>query len=123
MGKQEVLTGLLEKLKDAVPEIKALLLASPDGLVIAAEGDPSTTQRLAAMAASTHGLGQRIARTAELGTVHEVSVLGDEGQFVVYPMGPAILALATRQGANFGLVRLEVDNLVPEITRALEGGQ
>lgn len=120
MSKQEKIDGVLKQLKSALPELQEAIVASTDGLPIAqlSEGDGSA--RLAAMAATAHGLGKRIATTSKLGEVTETVVLGDAAYFIAYAIGEkAVLALTMPVGSNIGLVRLEAQEHARQLSEAL----
>src|SRR4051812_9646063 len=81
----EALKNHLEALRNAIPELKGVLLASSEGLPIAHSftngADPN---RVAAMAAAATTLGRRVSETMNAGTLGEVSVQAEEGALFVY---------------------------------------
>jgi len=77
MSKQEQLQQILNELKAALPELKEIIVASPDGLPVAQLGESEIATRLAAMAATAQGLGKRIATTTHLGNLVEIVIRGD----------------------------------------------
>jgi len=120
MSKVEQLNHVLRGLMEDMPEIRAVIVAAPDGLLIAEQGAAEEANRLAAMAATALGLGKRIASTTRLGDVADVSVMGDDGHFLVYAVGEkAILGILVPQGTNLGLVRLEAADTVREVLEEL----
>ena len=81
MAKHDALKNHIELLRNAIPELKGVLLASNEGLPIAHSlsngGDPN---RVAAMAAAASTLGRRISDTMSTGALAEVSIRGDDGR-------------------------------------------
>jgi uncharacterized protein len=117
MAKDEALKAALEALRNSIPELKAVLLASNEGLpiahVVTNGADPN---RVAAMAAAAATLGRRISATISAGTLGEVSIQADEGALFVYSAGSkAVLAVISPQGSNAGLIHLEARAAAKEI--------
>ena len=109
MAKGEALRAALETLRNAIPELTGVLLASNEGLPIAhALTNGADPNRVAAMAAAASALGRRISETMSTGNLGEVSVQADEGSLFVYSAGSkAILAVISPHGGNTGLIHLE----------------
>src|SRR6266404_9205971 len=85
MAKGEALKAALEGLRNSIPELKGVLLASNEGLPIAhALTNGADPNRLAAMAAAASGLGRKISDNIGAGTLGEVSVRADEGSLFIY---------------------------------------
>lgn len=117
MVKHDVLKTHLETLKNAVPELRGVLLASNEGLPVAHSlSNGSDPNRVAAMAAAATNLGKRISDSLATGPLSEVSVRGEEGMFFVYQAGPkAVLAVMGPMGSNAGLIHLEARAIAKEI--------
>lgn len=118
MIKHEVLKNHLETLRNAIPELRGVLLASNEGLPVAHSlsngGDPN---RVAAMAAAATSLGRRISESMSAGQLAEVTVRGDEGMLFCYAAGPkAVLAVMGPMGSNAGLIHLEARAVAKEIS-------
>ncbi len=118
MAKGEALKAQLENLKNAIPELKGVLLASNDGLPIAHSltngGDPN---RVAAMAAAASSLGRRVSDSLNAGNLAEVSIQSEDGSLFVYSAGTkAVLAVISPQGGNAGLIHLEARSAAKEIS-------
>jgi predicted regulator of Ras-like GTPase activity (Roadblock/LC7/MglB family) len=117
MAKVEALKNHLEALRNAIPELKGVLLASSEGLPIAHSftngADPN---RVAAMAAAATTLGRRVSETMSAGALGEVSVQAEEGALFVYSAGTkAVLAVLSPQGGNAGLIHLEARDTAKQI--------
>jgi predicted regulator of Ras-like GTPase activity (Roadblock/LC7/MglB family) len=117
MAKGEALKATLESLRNAIPELKGVLLASNEGLPIAhALTNGSDPNRIAAMATAAASLGRRISETMSGGALGEVSVQAEEGALFVYSAGSkAVLAVLSPQGSNAGLIHLEARSAAKEI--------
>lgn len=117
MAKHDALKNHIESLRNAIPELKGVLLASNEGLPIAhslsGAADPN---RLAAMAAAASSLGRRITDTMSMASLGEVAIQGDEGALFVYSAGAkAVLAVLGPQGSNAGLIHLESRQIAKDI--------
>src|SRR5215475_14019407 len=108
MAKGEALKGHIETLRNAIPELKGVLLASNEGLPIAHSlSNGSDPNRVAAMAAAASNLGRRITESMNAGTLGEISVTADDGALFVYSAGSkAVLCVVSPQGGNAGLIHL-----------------
>jgi predicted regulator of Ras-like GTPase activity (Roadblock/LC7/MglB family) len=108
MAKHEILKNHIEALRDAIPELNGVLLASNEGLPIAHSlSNGADPNRIAAMAAAASNLGRRIGETINVGALGEIAIRGDEGWLFLYSAGRAVLAVTAPQAANAGLVHLE----------------
>ena len=121
MSKREDIQHRLEELRDAVPELKGVLLASSDGLPVAHSFTNSTdAQRVAAMAAAASSLGRRVSDTLGVGTLAEVCVSGTEGHMFVYLAGTrAVLAVIGPTDSNAGLIHIEARGAAQAIGQLL----
>jgi predicted regulator of Ras-like GTPase activity (Roadblock/LC7/MglB family) len=117
MAKHEALKNHIETLRNAIPELKGVLLASNEGLPIAHSlSGSSDPNRLAAMAAAASSLGRRITDSMSMAALGEVSIQGDEGALFVYSAGTkAVLAVLGPQGSNAGLIHLESRQIAKDI--------
>lgn len=120
MSVQAELQEVLRTLRQAVPEITGVMVASTDGLSLTTDLPEAEAARAAAMAATALGLGKRIAQTSALGPLEEVVVRGKEGYLVVYSAGEkGVLAVAAPMGANLGLIHLEARQVASRIAQIL----
>jgi predicted regulator of Ras-like GTPase activity (Roadblock/LC7/MglB family) len=104
MAKGEALKIALEGLRNAIPELKGVLLASNEGLPIAhALTNGADPNRVAAMAAAASSLGRRISDSMSAGV------------FVYSAGSKAVLAVLSPQGGNAGLIHLEARAAAKEI--------
>ncbi len=116
MAKHEILKNHIEALRDAVPELKGVLLASGEGLPIAHSlSNGADPNRMAAMAAAASSLGRRVSDSMSVGTLGEITIRGDEGWLFIYSAGKAVLAVLAPQSSNAGLIHLEARNAAKDI--------
>ena len=117
MAKHDALKNHLDNLRNSIPELKGVLLASVEGLPVAhALSNGMDANRVAAMAAAASSLGRRISDSMSAGTLGEVSIQSDEGALFVYSAGTkAVLAVISPQGGNAGLIHLEARSIAKEI--------
>jgi uncharacterized protein len=117
MAKVEALKTQIEALRNAIPELKGVLLASNEGLPIAHSlSNGADPNRVAAMAAAASSLGRRITESMGAGVLGEVSVRAEEGSLFVYSAGSkAVLAVVSPREGNAGLIHLEARDAAHEI--------
>jgi uncharacterized protein len=117
MAKGEALKSTLEALRNAIPELKGVLLASNEGLPIAhALTNGADPNRLAAMAVAASSVGRRASESMNAGALHEVSIQAEDGALFVYAAGTkAVLVVLSPQGGNAGLIHLEARAAAKEI--------
>lgn len=117
MAKQDTLRSQIETLRNAIPELRGVLLASNEGLPIAHSlSNGSDPNRIAAMAAAASSLGRRISDSMNVGTLGEISIQGEDGALFIYSAGTkAVMAVIGPQGANAGLIHLESRTIAKEI--------
>src|SRR5260370_37362414 len=88
MANLEAFQKNIETLRGAIPELRAALMRSTEGLPvahwIAGGADPARVaamaDRISAMAAAATNLGKRVSESISLGALMEISVTGAEGQ-------------------------------------------
>jgi hypothetical protein len=119
VAKHEEIQRHLDELRNAVPELKGVLLASTEGLSVAHSfANGADAQRVAAMAAAAASLGRRISDTLAVGALSEVSVTGADGQIFVFSAGlKAVLAVIGPACSNAGLIHLEARITAHEIAK------
>jgi hypothetical protein len=120
VNKQGQLQAALEVIKEEVADIQGAVLASRDGLAIASTLGSAEASRVAAMAATVLGLGERVVQIAELGQLEETVVQSELGVFIVYRAGDlALLAVLARVGANLGLINIEARRAAEAVANTL----
>jgi len=118
MDRRARLESLVAELKAALPEIKGVVVATVDGLPLVESAEDAP--RIAAMAATALGLGQRITETTHLGPLEESVVRGRDGYVVVYAAGQrGVLAVIAPRDVNLGLLHLEAREIARKMAEVL----
>ena len=117
MAKHESLKVHIEALRNSIPELRGVLLASNEGLPVAHSLSNGTDpNRVAAMAAAASSLGRRISESLATGGLAEVSIRSDDGVLFIYSAGSkAVLAVMGPMGSNAGLIHLEARDVAKQI--------
>lgn len=117
MTRVEQLNRVLSALQHGSPDLEATALISEDGLVIASALPQNVEEiRIAGMAATLLGLGERAASELNRGGLQQVLIRGDSGYVVMTRAGSGTLLLAlTTQNAKLGLVFYDMDRAAAEI--------
>jgi uncharacterized protein len=111
----------LAELSASVPDIVGALLATRDGLPMAATLADKNVERIAAMTASVASLSARAVESTGLGGYRETLVRCGDGCFVVYEAGSqAVLAVAARSCRNLGLIHLECRRAANRFARLVQ---
>jgi len=121
MSRRDRIQQGIDQLRMAIPDLDGVLLATNEGMPlvhsVSEHGDPG---RIAALAAAVNSLGRRVTESLASGSCQEVSVLGSEGQMLLYPAGPkAVLAVLCPAHLNSALVQLAARNTAQQILQAL----
>ena len=98
-GIPETLDDLLKKLLGAIPEVKAAVLVSTEGLPIASALPPGVDEtRIAAMTAALLSLSEKAIYEMKKGDFDQMYIKSSEGYLLILPAGPnAVLAVSTTQ--------------------------
>ncbi len=121
MSRRDRIQQGIDQLRMAIPDLQGVLLATSEGMPLVysmeEKGDPG---RLAALAAAVTSLGRRVTEALASGTCQEVSVLGSEGQMLLYAAGPkAVLAVLGPANLNPALVQLAARHAAHQILQSL----
>jgi predicted regulator of Ras-like GTPase activity (Roadblock/LC7/MglB family) len=117
------LCEMLRNFQTATPGVLGCGIISADGFTIASElPDSIEEQRVAAMAAAMHALGEQTTQEFSQGTLQRVYVEGERGHVIVMSAGPeSLLSAVVRKDAKLGLVFLQMQRAVENIRRAMNG--
>lgn len=108
MSRQEQINRILQELKSSLSNIRGVMLASVDGLVISHFLQTGEANQVAAMAATTLGLGKRVIDAINAGLLGEVIIAGNEGQMFIYAVREqAVLVVITGEKPNVGMIQLQ----------------
>lgn len=119
----------LEELSTATRGIRGCLLATADGVAVMHRNLDDQSEALAALSASSLGIGRRVAEVGGCGALQEVCFKGFEGWVSVVAVGNrAVLAAVAYEGCSIGMVmyysRKYADEILgiidPEEARLLE---
>jgi predicted regulator of Ras-like GTPase activity (Roadblock/LC7/MglB family) len=120
---EDVLLAELRALRDRVVGITDTALASRDGLIIRADTVDISPDNIAALAAASQGLAQRMAAEAGKGALREAMTRGSGGCVAVYPVGAvALLAVVGDEGLDTVRLYRESRATVEHLERLLTGG-
>jgi predicted regulator of Ras-like GTPase activity (Roadblock/LC7/MglB family) len=113
----ELLVARLRELLASVAGIETSAAISIDGLMIASALPLGVEEdRVSAMSAAMHSLGERIASELGRGPLDQVTIRGSSGFVMLMAIGEsAVLTVLTGQGAKLGLVLLEMRRAVEDL--------
>ncbi|MEE4545147.1 roadblock/LC7 domain-containing protein [Streptomyces sp. V4-01] len=98
----------LARLRARTTEVTAVVAASVDGLVLAADPPLQDAESIAALTAAALGVGLRLADTTGRGGFRELLVRGDEGYVATYAAGSAcVLTVLAGPRVNVGRLHME----------------
>jgi predicted regulator of Ras-like GTPase activity (Roadblock/LC7/MglB family) len=112
-----------EMVKKSLGELERAILATPDGVLIAASNPSDIDDIVAALgAAVVAGVGDAFRQYFSAG-VKDVTVELEDGKIVVMrDLGAAVLCLVTKPRPNLGLVYLLLDRYTEKILAAVRSG-
>jgi uncharacterized protein len=116
----ESLRGELRELLGEVIGVSGALIATADGMLIAAECDDSLhAESIAALAAATSGVGTQFAYLMRLGQLGGTVVQGNKGCVAVHPIGDNAILVLYGDGPNVARLHLAVRQALPRVEAAL----
>jgi uncharacterized protein len=122
--REDALLALLRALRDRVAGITDTALASRDGLIITSDTADIDPDNLAALAAASLGIAQRLSAEAGQGTLREATTRSSGGIVAVYAVGTsALLAVVGDVGLDIGRLHRESRPTVEAIEVLLKRGQ
>ena len=109
-SRAEQLVNRLREMQSGSPDIIASAVVSVDGLIIASALPADVEEdRVSAMSAAMHSLGERIAVELGRGSLDEIYIRGEQGFVLLIAVGKeAVLTALTRQEAKLGMIFLEM---------------
>ncbi|RIV35671.1 roadblock/LC7 domain-containing protein [Micromonospora radicis] len=120
MNAETMMGTELRGLRRRRPEVTGTVLAGTDGLLISSDLPATDATHLAALAAASFGLGNRMAATVRQGAFHESVVHTAAGCVVTYPAGrDALLTLIIDADADLAVLREEARGVVHRAGPAL----
>lgn len=111
----------LENLLTSNKDIQGALVATADGIALASVQLSTASNRLAAMASASIGLGKQLIATICNGNLNEIKVSGDNGQVFIYSVtNKAVLVVITREEPNVAMVNWESQKTVKELVPIIQ---
>jgi len=122
MGKLTELQDSLATLDDQVAnQIQGSLLASTDGFLIASTLREDNADRIAAMVATTTGVGTRMADVLNAGDLNETSIQGANRTILLYRAGEqGVLAVVAKAGSNVALINMSARETAKQVSGMLQ---
>jgi hypothetical protein len=122
MGKLNALQDALTALDDQVAnQIQGSLLASTDGFLIASTLREDNADRIAAMVATTTGVGNRMADVLDAGDLSETSIQGANRIILLYRAGEqGVLAVVAKTGSNVALINMSARETAEQVSGMLK---
>ena len=120
-SRSQLIVELLREMQASSPDIEASAVVSVDGLTIASALPQSVEEdRVAAMSAAMHSLGERIAKELGRGSLEQVYIKGANGYVVLMSVGnEAVLTTLARENAKLGLLLLDMRRSVDTLSSLL----
>ncbi|MDX6739153.1 roadblock/LC7 domain-containing protein [Actinocorallia sp. A-T 12471] len=113
--------GELTALRADVPGVTETAVASVDGMLIVADTDEARPDVLAALAATTLGLGKSTGHEVGMGELREVVVRCATGHIVVYAVGrKALMVVLGDEGLDVARLHVGSRPTVQRLTELLE---
>lgn len=115
----EMMVDRLREMQVASLGIEASALVSVDGLIIASALPADVEEdRVSAMSAAMHSLGERISRELGRGTLDQVYIRGENGYVILSSVSEeAVLTALAREDAKLGLIFLEMRRAKEDLIR------
>jgi uncharacterized protein len=112
----------LARLRTRTADLTAVVAASVDGLVLAADPPLPDAEGIAALTAAALGVGLRLADTTERGAFRELLVHGESGYVATYAAGPAcVLTVLAGLRVNVGRLHMEARRAGARVAELLDG--
>lgn len=113
----DLVVGRLKSLQASASGIETSAVVSVDGLMIASALPLGVEEdRVSAMSAAMHSLGDRISSELGRGALEQVAIRGKDGYVLLMAIGhSAVLTVLAREGAKLGLVLLEMRRAVEDL--------
>ncbi|NJK78665.1 MAG: dynein regulation protein LC7 [Chloroflexaceae bacterium] len=117
-SRQAQITAILERLAaNTGNDVNGVAAVGMDGIVLVSRMSADVNaDRVGAVAATMMGVTRRVSGELRIGAPQETIINSLQGTFLVLPAGnQSLLAIALRQGANLGMVRLEAADAARDI--------
>ncbi|NJP34946.1 diacylglyceryl transferase [Micromonospora sp. HSS6-12] len=110
----------IRALRDRLPDVKGLVVATVDGLLVAHDSTGLEVDTVAAMSAAQLGLGRQIARAVSNGDFLENVTRTTHGYVAVFAVGQnALLTVVAGSDLNLGRLHYEARPVAERVTALL----
>lgn len=112
-GLNDEAKAAFEEIRQDIPEIKGMLIATLDGLPLAADVKGAvSSEKMAALTATAIGVGKRVTASLTMGDLTEVVISSAEGKLFLYLIGTsAVLCLLAPKNVNLGMIFLKAGEI------------
>jgi hypothetical protein len=123
MSLRKELETVLKDMEQAIGDVEGAAVVRTDGLIVAFAMPRDTDESLvAAMSAALLNIGSRTVKELARGDLEKVIVSGTKGDVVLMGAGQdAVLSGITKQGANIGLVLVEMKRTSGKLGQLMKG--
>ncbi|SEO06134.1 hypothetical protein SAMN05216267_101693 [Actinacidiphila rubida] len=112
----------LARLRARTADVTAVVAASVDGLVLAADPPVEDAEGIAALTAAALGVGLRLADTTGRGAFRELLVHGESGYVATYAAGiGCVLTVLAGPRVNVGRLHMEARRAGARVAELLDG--
>lgn len=120
MKAKEQARAVLGELLERNTDVRSALIATSDGITVTSINLDDKSNRLAAMAAASLGLGKQVISTVFSGDLTEITVSGNNGKVLVYSISNnSVMVIVTKEQPNVAMVNWEAQKTISHLT-ALE---
>jgi predicted regulator of Ras-like GTPase activity (Roadblock/LC7/MglB family) len=117
---EDALLAEMRALRDRVVGVTDTVLASRDGLIITSDADDIDPDNIAALAAASLGLAQRMTAEAGKGTLRQATTLSSAGCVAIYAVGVSgLLVVVGDEGLDSSRLHRESRPTIEAIERIL----
>jgi predicted regulator of Ras-like GTPase activity (Roadblock/LC7/MglB family) len=108
VGTEQDILAAISPLRERLPDVAGVLVASADGLLIAHDTRDVEPETMAAMSAAHLGLGQQITQGGAYGEFQETVTRGERGYVATFAAGThALLTVLASADLNVGRLHHE----------------
>lgn len=118
-SRSQLMVSRLRDLQAGTPDVEASAVVSVDGLIMASSLPSGVEEdRVSAMSAAMHSLGERIATELGRGVLDQVYIRGDAGYVILMSVGQeAVLTVLARKNAKLGLIFLDMRRATNDLVK------
>lgn len=122
MTMDQMLSAVLENLKNSSSDIEAAAVLSVDGLTMASILPADLNEdHVGAMGAAMLSLGERTAQELQRGSLEQVLIKGKEGYVIMTSAGEeTVLAVLAKSSAKLGLIFFDIKRASKELIKIID---